>query len=243
MEKKKKAAAAKGVWGARGSDGLRCSVMLSTAAGKAEQRDSEGQTLDGDQAAADQFQGSLRTDIMGKSGRRRSLKSLSIQPRKHWRIYELISPQQWGGERGTRLLLSSTLSISCLRGVGSVMLCPRMRCPHSCVPLEPSEGAGHGGDLTCGVGAELQLAAPLRAAGRAAGPALTGRLQGAKIWTVGLTAPSPTKPHRPPQKHPRGIIPTPQSLCRGGNIHTIHKAAPRADSIWGPHHTSGQMLC
>lgn len=86
--------------------------MLSTAAGKAKTRDGDGRTLDGDQAAralgcCSPVSQLLRAGVLVKSGSGRSLNSLSIEPRRCWRIYELISLQQQGGETRTRLLLSS----------------------------------------------------------------------------------------------------------------------------------------
>lgn len=74
--------------------------------------------------------------------------------------------------------------------------------------VPPQQGCGTQGrgreDLTRGVGAKLQLGAPLGAAGRAAGPALAGCLQGAEMLAVGGLASSPAKPHRLPPETPRG---------------------------------------
>lgn len=75
--------------------------------------------------------------------------------------------------------------------------------------------------LTCRVGAELQLCAPLGAAGRAAGAALTGCLQGPTChpWAH-LHQPNPTA--CPEHPHPYCMAP----MC--GHRH-------RADGeIWGP---------
>lgn len=139
-----------------------------------------------------------------RSGGGRSLNALSIEPRRCWGIYE---PGGGAHLSATRLLLSSAPSISCLGEVGSGMLCSRAALSPTAAPhpgaRQGCRRLGRGGeDLTRRVGAELQLAAPLGAAGRAAGPALAGRLQEAETLTMGLTSSSPAKPQQPPQNHP-----------------------------------------
>lgn len=72
--------------------------------------------------------------------------------------------------------------------------------------VPPQQGCGTQGrgreDLTRGVGAKLQLGAPLGAAGRAAGPALAGCLQGAEMSAVGVSPPAQPNPTGCPLKHP-----------------------------------------
>jgi len=186
--------------------------MLSNAQhrrGQNPPRDGDRGTLDGDQVTGppgccSPVSQLLRAGISGRSGSGRSLNSLSIEPRRCWGISEP------GG--------SSSLCNSGVGREGQGSFCPPLRGfpaweglaqPCSTPLLSPPRAqrgcrtpGRRGEDLTRRVGAELQLAAPLGAAGRAAGAALAGRLQGAEMPTVGLTASSPAKPHQAPQKHP-----------------------------------------
>lgn len=168
-----------------------------------------------------------------KSGGGRSLNALSVEPRRCWRIYE---PGGGAHLSTTRLLLSSAQSISCLGEAGSGMLCSRTALSPTAAPHPGARRGcrrpGRGGeDLTRRVGAELQLAAPLGAAGRAAGPALAGRLQEAEMLTMGLTSSSPAKPSSHPKTTPGCPVTAAQRPC---------KAAGGADSIRGPQDPLGQ---
>lgn len=109
--------------------------------------------------------------------------------------------------------------------------------PHCCPPPpHPRARRGcktrgrRGKDLTRWVGAELQLAAPLGAAGCAAGPALAGRLREAEMPTVGLASPSPAKP---PKKTPGCPITAAQRPCGGGHV------PPLPQSGWRSRQRSG----
>ena len=134
-------------------------------------------------------------------------------------------------------------------GVAQRCSAPGLRCP-PLLPPHPKAQRGCrtpgrcGEDLTRRVGAELQLAAPLGAAGRAAGPALAGRLQGAEMPTMGLTSSSPAKPHQPPQKHPG--VPSHRSTMPLRRWASPSPPAKRLEepTAFGVSRTHpGQMLC